>query len=76
MCPTYSLSSFFCDSAHYPGDYTFSDETHSSCLTHFCNLQALSAVVTSIEDHGYLLSFGIPAISGFLLRSNYMDGMC
>ncbi|KAG0628431.1 hypothetical protein M758_1G025900 [Ceratodon purpureus] len=36
--------------------------------------QALSAVVTSIEDHGYLLSFGIPAISGFLLRSNYMDG--
>jgi hypothetical protein len=34
----------------------------------------LNATVTSIEDHGYLLSFGVPAMSGFLLHSNYMDG--
>lgn len=37
-------------------------------------LQALTAVVTSIEDHGYLLSFGVPAVSGFLLHRNYLDG--
>lgn len=36
--------------------------------------QALTAVVTSIEDHGYLLSFGVPAVSGFLLHRNYLDG--
>ncbi|MCO5547404.1 hypothetical protein L7F22_000852 [Adiantum nelumboides] len=28
----------------------------------------LSAFVTSIEDHGYLVSFGVPGITGFLRR--------
>jgi hypothetical protein len=34
----------------------------------------MTATVSSLEDHGYLLSFGVPAMSGFLLHSNYMDG--
>ncbi|KAJ7541483.1 hypothetical protein O6H91_10G061600 [Diphasiastrum complanatum] len=32
------------------------------------------ACVSSVEDHGYLLSFGVPGITGFLLRRDYMDG--
>ncbi|CAM6099604.1 unnamed protein product [Calypogeia fissa] len=35
--------------------------------------QPITACVTSIEDHGYLLTFGVPGISGFLLHQNYEE---
>eukprot|EP01018_Ginkgo_biloba_P021204 Gb_10495 [translate_table: standard] len=34
----------------------------------------MMSCVKSIEDHGYLLSFGLPSLSGFLPQGNYKDG--
>lgn len=37
----------------------------------FCShLQPITACISSVEDHGYLLTFGAPGISGFLQHQN------
>lgn len=33
-------------------------------------VQVFSANVKSVEDHGYILHFGLPSISGFIEISN------
>lgn len=35
---------------------------------------ALTACVKSVEDHGFVLTFGLPALSGFLLKRDLGEG--
>lgn len=39
-------------------------------LSYCVCLQVLTAYVKSIEDHGYILHFGLPSFTGFLPRNN------
>ena len=42
-----------------------------SFLSHSVQLlQVLAAYVKSIEDHGYILHFGLPSFTGFLPKSS------
>lgn len=34
------------------------------------DVQVLSAYVKSIEDHGYILNFGLDSFTGFMPKSN------
>lgn len=55
-------------------------ECHRACLRaetfSFCTLyfQILAAYVKSIEDHGYILHFGLPSFTGFLPKNISNNG--
>ncbi|CAK9145935.1 unnamed protein product [Ilex paraguariensis] len=67
--------SYILDTSEFDVVYFIHELSDVLCMSYILDTsEVLSAYVKSIEDHGYIMHFGLPSFTGFMAKNSQSDG--